>query len=76
MLDLAVTDSVPQPSTAIDVERHAAPMNLGPVYIYVPDLEKTWSRYLVAASSSGFVIEALQEFDWSKYSGLHYVPCG
>lgn len=34
MLGFVVTDSVLQPSTAINVVRHAAPINLGPVYIY------------------------------------------
>ncbi len=72
MLSFAVTDSVLQPSTAIDVVRHAAPVNLGPVYIYVPDLEKTCSRYLVAAffSASGSMTEAPPDFDWSKYSNM------
>lgn len=72
MLSFAVTDSVLQPSTAIDVVRHAAPVNLGPVYIYVPDLEKTWSRYLVAAffSGSGTMTEAPPDFDWRKYSNM------
>ncbi|MFI7166560.1 hypothetical protein ACIBM3_29285 [Rhodococcus erythropolis] len=72
MLSFAVTDSVLQPSTAIDVVRHAAPVNLGPVYIYVPDLEKTWSRYLVAAffSGSGSMTEAPPDFGWRKYSNM------
>ena len=72
MLGFIVTDSVLQPSTAIDVVRHAAPINLGPVYIYVPDLEETWTRYLVAAffSGSGTMIEAPQDFDWRKYSNM------
>ncbi len=72
MLSFAVTDSVLQPSTAIDVVRHAAPINLGPVYIYTPDLEKTWSRYHVAAffSGSGTMIEAPPDFDWRKYSNM------
>lgn len=72
MLSFAVTDSVLQPSTAIDVVRHAAPINLGPVYIYTPDLEKTWSRHRVAAffSASGTMTEAPPDFDWRKYSNM------
>ena len=72
MLQFVVTGAVPRPSTAIDVVRGAAPVNLGAIYIYVADIETTQSIHVVAAffSDSGSMIDAPPDFDWWKHSNL------
>ena len=72
MLQFFVTGAVLRPSAAVDVVRGAAPVNLGAIYIYVPDAETTRPRHVVAAffSDSGFMIDAPLDFDWWKHSSL------
>ena len=73
MLQFVVTGAELRPSTAIDVVRGAAPVNLGAIYIYVPDIETARPRHVVAAffSDSGSMIDAPPDFDWWKHSNLH-----
>ena len=72
MLQFIVTGAVLRPATAIDVVRGAAPVSLGAIYIYVPDVETTRPIHVVAAffSDSGSMIDAPPEFDWWKHSNL------
>ncbi|MET4610404.1 hypothetical protein ABIC28_001382 [Rhodococcus sp. PvR044] len=72
MIRFGVVDIAMRPCSAVRVVRLAAPVNLGPVYVYVPEAGATWSRYLVTAffSGSGSMLEAPPNFDWRKYANV------
>lgn len=72
MPQFAVTGTALRPTTAVGAVRRAAPVNLGPAYVYVPNAQTTESSYVVTSffSDTGFMIEAPPDFDWWKYSNM------